>query len=44
MNNPNFEKHVQTANEYLKDLAIDLGHPEEKSRVFIIWRAAFYGI
>ena len=42
MNNPNFEKHVQGANEYLKNLAADLGHPEEKSRVFIIWRAVMH--
>ena len=44
MNNPDFEKHVQGANEYLKTLAADLGHPEEKSRVFIIWRAVMHAI
>src|SRR5690554_1009225 len=44
MNNPNFEKHVQEANGYLNKLAADLGHPEEKSRVFIIWRAVMHVI
>lgn len=32
----NFEKYVQEANEYVKQLAEDLGHPEEKARVFIV--------
>lgn len=39
-----FDKHVHEANEYLKKLAADLGHPEELSRVFIIWRAVMHTI
>lgn len=46
MNNSNLdlEKHVHEVNEYINQLANDLGHPEEKQRVMIIWRAVMHTI
>jgi len=42
--NLSFEKFKQEAHEYVNDLAVDLGHPEEKERVLRIWRAVMYTI
>jgi uncharacterized protein (DUF2267 family) len=46
MNNSklDLEKHVHEVNEYINQLANDLGHPEEKQRVMIIWRAVMHTI
>lgn len=39
-----FDKFAQDANKYVNELAIDLGHPEEKSRVLKIWRAVMHTV
>lgn len=39
-----FEKFAQEAHEYINELAKELGHPEEKNRVLIIWRAVMHSI
>lgn len=46
MNNSklNFDKHVHEVNEYINQLATDLGHPEEEQRVMIIWKAVMHSI
>ena len=41
-NNLNFEKFTKEAYDYVNTLAKDLGHPEEKDRVLIIWRAVMH--
>ena len=40
--NLNFEKFSQEAHEYIKELANELGHPEEKERTLIIWRSVMH--
>ncbi len=42
--NLSFEKFAQEAHEYVNQLASDLGHPEEKERVLMIWRAVMHTI
>lgn len=42
--NLSFEKFAQDAHEYVNELASDLGHPEEKDRVLIIWRAVMHNV
>lgn len=42
--NLSFEKFAQEAHEYVNDLAQQLGHPEEKDRVLIIWRSVMHNI
>lgn len=46
MNSSNLEldKYVHEVNEYISQLASDLGHPDEKQRVMIIWRAVMHTI
>lgn len=43
-NSISFEKFAQEANKYLNDLAAELGHPEEKNRVLIAWRAVMHTV
>lgn len=38
------EKYVHEVNEYINQLALDLGHPQEQQRVLIIWRAVMHSI
>ena len=40
----NFETFSQDAHEYINDLAQELGHPQEKSRVLKIWRAVMHTV
>lgn len=40
----NFDRFVQEANEYVKELADKLGHPEEIQRTFIAWKAVMHTI
>lgn len=42
--NLNFESFAQQAHEYINDLAQELGHPEEKNRVLIIWRSVMHTV
>lgn len=42
--NLSFEKFAQDAHEYVNELAQDLGHPDEKERVLIIWRAVMHNL
>lgn len=42
--NLSFDKFVQQAYEYINQLAADLGHPDEKERALIIWRAVMHTI
>ena len=42
--NLSFEKFANDAHEYVNYLATELGHPEEKERVLIIWRAVMHTI
>ena len=42
--NLNFNKHIQETHEYLNQLAKDLGHPDEKNRVLMIWKAVMHVI
>lgn len=39
-----FEKFAQEAHEYVNFLASELGHPDEKDRVLIIWRAVLHTV
>lgn len=43
-NQLNFDTFKQDAEKYLKDLSTDLGHPEEKQRVLIAWRAVMHTV
>ncbi|WP_236979527.1 DUF2267 domain-containing protein [Membranihabitans maritimus] len=40
----NFEKLTQVSEIYMDELSKELGHPEEKKRVFKIWRAVMHTI
>lgn len=40
--NLSFDKFSHDAHKYIKELAEDLGHPEEKERVLIIWRSVMH--
>ena len=42
--NLSFEKFAKDAHEYVNYLAQELGHPEEKERVLIIWRAVMHTV
>lgn len=42
--NLSFEKFAQEAHEYVNELGQQLGHPEEKERVLIIWRSVMHTI
>lgn len=42
--NHNFEKFVLEAHEYVNKLALDVGHPEEKERALIVWRAVMHTV
>jgi len=42
--NVELDKFVHETHEYINQLARDLGHPEEKQRVMIIWRAVMHTI
>lgn len=42
--NLDFDKFVHEAHAYANKLADDLGHPDEKQRVMIIWRAVMHTI
>lgn len=44
MNSLNLEKHYQEAHKYINHLAEQLGHPEEKQRALIIWKAVMHTI
>ncbi|EJF08583.1 MULTISPECIES: DUF2267 domain-containing protein [Pontibacter] len=39
-----FEKFAQEGNEYINQLAADLGHPEEKGQTYILLRAVLHTI
>lgn len=43
-NNLSFEKFANEAHEYVNRLAEDLGHPEEKERVLMVWRAVMHAV
>lgn len=43
-NNLSFEKFANEAHEYVNRLAEDLGHPEEKERVLMVWRAVMHTV
>ncbi|MDX1586444.1 MAG: DUF2267 domain-containing protein [Balneolaceae bacterium] len=42
--NLNFEKFAQEAHEYVNQLAVDLGHPQEQEQCWIAWRAVMHTI
>lgn len=42
--NLSFDKFSKEAYDYVNELARDLGHPEEKDRVLMIWRAVMHTI
>lgn len=42
--NLELEKYLHETNDYINQLAEDLGHPEERQRVMIIWRAVMHTI
>lgn len=42
--NLNFESFAQDAHKYINELAEELGHPEEKNRVLIIWRSVMHTV
>lgn len=42
--NLHFEKFAKDAHEYVNYLAKELGHPDEKERAVIIWRAVMHTI
>ena len=42
--NLSFKKFANEAHEYVNRLAEDLGHPEEKERVLMIWRAVLHTV
>jgi uncharacterized protein (DUF2267 family) len=44
MDNLNFDKHYHEVNTYVNQLAEELGHPEERRRSLIIWRAVMHSI
>ncbi len=46
MNSSNLEleKYLHETNDYFNQLAEDLGHPEERQRAMIIWRAVMHTI
>ena len=39
-----FEKFAREAHEYINFLAEQLGHPEEKERALILWRAVMHSV
>lgn len=43
-NNLSFDKFAHEAHEYVNRLAEDLGHPEEKERVLMVWRAVMHTV
>lgn len=43
-NNLSFDKFAHEAYEYVNRLAEELGHPEEKERVLMIWRAVMHTV
>lgn len=44
MSSIDLEKHVHETHSYINQLAEDLGHPREKQRVMIIWRAVMHTV
>ena len=42
--NIDLDKYVDEVNDYVDQLAEDLGHPNEQQRVMIIWRAVMHAI
>lgn len=42
--NLSFDKFAKDAHHYIKKLATELGHPEEKDRTLILWRAVMHTI
>lgn len=42
--NLSFDKFTKDANRYIKNLATNLGHPEEKDRSMRLWRAVMHSI
>ena len=44
MNNLNFDNYQHEINKYVNDLAAQLGHPQEKRRSLIIWKAVMHTI
>lgn len=40
----NFSKYADEANDYINQLASDLGHPDEQNRVLIAWRAVMHTV
>lgn len=42
--NLELEKYLHETNDYINQLAEDLGHPKEQRRVMIIWRAVMHTI
>ncbi|WP_029034843.1 DUF2267 domain-containing protein [Salinimicrobium terrae] len=42
--NLSFDKFAKEAYDYVNELARNLGHPEEKERVLIIWRAVMHTV
>lgn len=42
--NLSFDKFSKEAYDYVNELARDLGHPEEKERVLMIWRAVMHTV
>ena len=40
----NFDTFAQEAYEYVNELSQELGHPEEKERTLIIWRAVMHSL
>ena len=39
-----FDKFAQEGNEYLNELAADMGHPEEKAQTYILLRAVLHAL
>lgn len=42
--NTSFDKFAKDANQYINELAREVGHAEEKSRTLILWRAVMHTI
>jgi uncharacterized protein (DUF2267 family) len=42
MQDLSFDKFVHEAHDYFNDLAAELGHPEEKKRTVILWKAVMH--
>lgn len=42
--NISLEKHLHETHTYINQLAGDLGHPEQKQRAMIIWRAVMHTV